>query len=244
MKSILILLAVATIALIVGVLTWPEPEPTTPERPLSVPAHGYHWPRTTVDPNINIRYVVTHNHEDSVTKQWLGHTEKVFGTWSAFRPVNQDIRFTKVHCEFYTSGCAVGSQPAESRTLVVEITNYGDTGWAARTTIWPSGSHIDRALVELNAFYFAPVPAVHPYMRGVYCHAVGAALGVDDNGPGPLDGTPDDTCMNDIEVFTNDRYNIPNGRDSTELGIVYNHFDPIPTPSTALPVVIDTLPAP
>lgn len=248
-KALLVVMSVVVLGY--AVMAKPSPAPAQRDIVAGVPAHGYHWPRTSIDPNINIRYVVTHNSEDSVTAIWLAQTEKVFKTWSAFRPPNMNIDFTKVRCEFYVGACRIGAQPAQSGTMVVEMTNYGDTGWASRTTIWPVGDHIDRALVELNAFYFAANPTTQPYMQGTYCHAVGAALGLDDNVPGPMGGVPDDTCMNYLALFTSvPPYSIPNANDTAELGLVYNHVDPLPSgvtvpdSTTALPVVIDTLPAP
>jgi len=263
MKFIKLLLVLAS-ACVLGYASQvdkPVPAPAHHDVLAGVPAHGYHWARNSISPDINIRYIVTHNNEDSVTKIWLGLTDKVFTTWAAYRPPTVNINFDKIHCEFYTGGCGIPDthhptcaancgtgRATESGVLNVEISNYGATSWASKTTVWPVGGHIDRALVQLNAYYFAANPVSQLYMQAVYCHGVGAAMGLDDNKPGPADGGPDDTCMNDLVMFTtNPPYSVPNAHDISDLGLVYGHLDPlqsgltIPATGVALPVVIDTL---
>ena len=212
--------------------------------------NGYHWRRTSVNPEIRVTYAVTYNSNDSITSQWVPQTDKVLSNWSAFRPPTLNINFVKIHCEFYVGKCGIGTQDAADQDLLIEISNYGDNGWAGLATVWTTGLIIDRAYIQLNAFYFAADPTIQPYMMGVYCHEVGHVLGLGHNRPGPVDGTPDTTCMNDIELLLGTAANVPNAHDTAELGTIYAAFDPLPSsPDSAtfgpsLPIVIDTFPAP
>jgi len=238
--------------LLVPLVLEPTTESTTTKEVVAG-AHtwnGYHWRRTSINPEIRVSYAVTYNSNDSITSKWVPQTDKVFSTWSAFRPPTMNFNFVKIHCEFYVGKCGIGTQEPEDQDLLIEITNYGDNGWAGLATVWTTGLIIDRATVQLNAYYFADDSTIQPFMQGVYCHEVGHVLGLGHNRPGPADGTPDNTCMNDIELLLGTASNTPNAHDTAELGTIYAAFDPLPSvPDSAtfgpsLPIVIDTFPAP
>jgi len=168
----------------------------------------------------------------------------------AYRPPTLNINLVEIHCEFYVGKCAIGTQEPTDQDMLIEITNYGDTGWAGLATIWTNGFIIERAVVQLNAYYFAADPTIQQYMMGVYCHEVGHVLGLGHNRPGPSDGDPDNTCLNDIELFQGTASNTPNAHDTAELANIYASLDPLPSsPDSApfgpsLPVVLDVFPAP
>ena len=192
-----------------------------------------HWPRPFAPDLIRLRVAVTSTSDDTVSKIWLNHTNQVFRSWEVYGPM---FSFSK----FYTY--STGTPDIE-----VKIANYGATGWISQSEVdRNSHYHILHGVVKLNAFYLASDWDVNvEFAEGVYHHEFGHILGLKDNRPGILDGSPDDSCMNEAGLFAGTASNRPNGLDTAALNGLYAHGEyAIPTNDHVWTEVVDTFLAP
>lgn len=189
-----------------------------------------HWPRPFTPDLIRLRVKVVAESEDTVSKMWVSHTDQVLRSWEVFAPM---FSFSKMYD--YSTG-----EP----DIEVQIANFGATGWLSRSEVDRNSQYqILRATVKLNAFYMSGNwDDYAPYAEGVFCHEFGHVLGLDDNRPGVLDGSPDNSCMNEAGLFQGTASNRPNIVDTNILNDLYSYpAYPEPTSDHVFTEVVDSI---
>lgn len=191
-----------------------------------------HWPRPFTPDLIRLRVKVAAG-DDTVSSMWKAHTDQVLRSWEVYGPM---FSFSKMYD--YSTG---------SPDIEVQIDNFGANGWISQSMVdRNSHYHITRALIKLNAFYMSGDWDMYvPYAEGVYHHEFGHILGLKDNRPGILDGSPDNSCMNEAALLTGGASNRPNGLDQAALEALYAHGEyAIPENDYIWTEIVDTFPAP
>lgn len=192
-----------------------------------------HWPQPFTTDLIRLRVAVTTTSDDTVSKMWSAHTKQVFRSWEVYAPMFSFSKFYE-----YSTG---------TPDIEVKIANYGATGWISQSEVDRNSQyHIKHGVIKLNAFYMSEDYSTHvPYAEGVYGHEFGHILGLKDNRPGILDGTPDDSCMNERGLLLGTASNRPNNLDTIALTDLYSHAEyALPANDHIWTEIIDSFPAP
>jgi hypothetical protein len=191
-----------------------------------------HWKKSFTPDLIRLRVKVSSTSNDTASKVWLATTDRVFRAWEVYAPA---FSFSKYAT--YSTG---------TPDIEVNIANYGASGWISRSVITrDTNYHTTHGIVKLNTFYLAKHwDSYNKYAQGIYCHEFGHILGLKDNRPGILDGTPDNSCMNEVGLLLGTGSNTPNGIDSIVANDLYTHSEPVlPTYSTITTTTVDSFPS-
>jgi hypothetical protein len=159
--------------------------------------NGWHWPNPSYpDPR-------TLTISDGVSGDWDTVFPAVRSDWNSALGGRMTL--------------ALGS--AKKVDITTASRSFGNNGWLGIAQVWLKGSHITRASVKLNDFYFNFDPTIDtlPAKQQVFCQEVGHTLG--------LDHQDADSCMNDQNDLATSPFPSPNAHDAEELALIYDHRD-------------------
>jgi hypothetical protein len=196
------LLAVATAAALVGIVTLPGAASANHSW------GGYHWARTANPFTLKL--------DDNVSSAWDSYLNTASSDWSKSTVLDTVV----------VQGSFGRPRQCSPNTGEVEVCNttYGNTGWLGIASISVTGGvHITQGSVKLNDTYFSTAQYNTPAWRAlVTCQEIGHTFGLDhqdENFDNPNLGT----CMD----YTNDpsTNQHPNQHDYDELVAIYSHLD-------------------
>ena len=174
---------------------------------------SYHWARTSNPFTLQL--------VDSVANGWNAHLTTASSDWSVATVL--DTRITSGGDDSTTRKRC---KPVSGKVHVCNAP-YGFNGWLGIAQIWPSGSHITKAVVKNNDSYLDNPGFITPYETAewrqmVICQEVGHALGLDhqdENFDNPNLGT----CMDYTSDPSTNQH--PDAHDYAQLATIYGHTD-------------------